>query len=146
LTVEFLKPIDKSYNLTLLSEQAVPAAPLTAQLVPPQPLEIERESGSFTLSADDMLVDVESAAGLRQVNASAGALAAYRFYGRPLALAAKLNRIEPVLKVVDRVTSRLEETRLLIAHALSLTVEKAGIYSLELTPQTNFVVADVRGE
>ena len=146
LTVEFIKPIEKSHSLTLLSEQAVQAAPLTAQLLPPQPLEVERESGSFAISADDMLVEVDSAAGLRQVNAASGALAAYRFYGRPIALAAKLKRIEPVLKVADRVTARLEETRLLVAHAVNLTVEKAGIYALELTLQTNFVVADVRGE
>src|SRR5207247_52936 len=91
-------------------------------------------------------VDIDSAVGLRQVNASAGVLAAYRFYGRPFTFTARLKRIEPVLKMADRVTTRLEETRLLVSHALTLTVEKAGIYALELSPQTGFVVSDVRGD
>lgn len=146
LTVEFIKPVEKSYALTLFSEQTVAATPLTTQLSPPQPLDIERESGSFTVSADDMLVEIDSTAGLRQVNAVTGTLAAYRFHGRPFTLAAKLKRIEPVLKVADRVTARLEETRLLVTHVLTLNVEKAGIYAVELIPQPGFVVADVRGE
>lgn len=146
LTVEFIKAIEKSYSLTLLTEQPVEATPLTAQLEPPQPLDVERESGSFSLSADDVAVEVDSAAGLRQVNAASGALAAYRFFGRPVTLAARLKRIEPVVKAADRVTARLEETRLLITHALSLGVEKAGIYGLELAPQAGFTVADVKGE
>ena len=53
LTVEFIKPVEKAYAVTLFSEQTVETTPLTATLVPPQPLEVERESGSFTLSADD---------------------------------------------------------------------------------------------
>lgn len=146
LTIEFVKPVEKSYALTLLSEQLVEATPANASLVAPQPLDVERESGSFTLSAEDMVAEVDSITGLRQVNAAADTLAAYRFYGRPFALAAKLRRIEPVLKVADRVGVRIEETRLLIQHALTLNVEKSGIYAVELTPQPGFVVADVRGD
>lgn len=146
LTVDFIKPVEKSYGLTLFSEQTVDEALPVTPLAPPQPLGIERESGSFSISAEGMLVDIDSATGLRQVNASGGALAAYRFYGRPFALAAKLKRIEPVLKVADRVTTRLEESRLLVSHALTVNVEKAGIYSLDLSPQAGFIVSDVRGE
>ncbi len=146
LTIEFVKPVEKTYALTLLSEQLVEGTPLSAQLAAPQPLDIERESGSFTLSSEDMVVEVDSISGLRQVNAASDTLAAYRFYGRPFALAAKLRRIEPVLKVADRIGVRLEETRLLAQHALNLNVEKAGIYALELTPQAGLVVTDVRGE
>ncbi len=146
LAIEFVKPVEKSYTLNLLSEQLIEGSPATAQLVAPQPLDIERESGSFTLSVEDMVVEVDSITGLRQVNTAADTLAAYRFYGRPFTLAAKLRRIEPVLKVADRVGVRLEETRLLVQHALTLNVEKSGIYAVELTPQPGFVVADVRGE
>jgi hypothetical protein len=93
-----------------------------------------------------MQVEVASVTGLLQINAPTNALAAYRFYGRPFALTTKLKRIEPVLNVADRLTMRLEETRLLAAHALSLRVEKAGIYAVELQPQAGFTVADARGE
>ncbi len=146
LTIEFIKPVEKALSITLFSEQTVEATPLAATLVPPQPLEVERESGSFTLSADDTTVAIESAPGLRQVNAPAGALAAYRFNGRPISVRARLERIEPLLKLADRVTARLEETRLVVSHALDLTVEKAGLYALELAPQAGFTVSDVKGD
>jgi len=146
LTVEFIKPVEKSYSLTLFSEQPVETTPQTATLLPPQPLEVERESGSFTLSADDTQVEIVSAPGLRQVNAAAGALAAYRFNTRPFSVTTKIRRIEPVLKVADRITARVEESRVTVAHALNLTVEKAGIYALEIGIPTGLVVADVRGE
>lgn len=146
LTVEFIKPIEKVYQLTVLSEQTIETTPATVSLAPPQPSDAERESGSFNLSAEDMQVEIESAIGLRQVNAAAGSLAAYRFSARPFALALRLKRIEPVVTADDRATARLEETRLLATHALTLNVEKAGIYNIELQPQPGFVVADVRGE
>lgn len=146
LTVEFIKAIEKSYQLTVLSEQTVETTPVTVALLPPQPLDAEREAGAFTLAAEDMQAEIEAAAGLRQVNATAGAFAAYRFSARPLALSLRLKRIEPVVTASDRVTTRLEETRLLATHLLTLNVEKAGIYQIELQPQAGFVVADVRGE
>ena len=146
LTVEFIKAIEKSYQLTVLSEQTVETTPATVALTPPQPLDAERESGAFTLAAEDMQAEIDSASGLRQMNATAGSLAAYRFSARPLALTLRLKRIESVVTASDRVTTRLEETRLLANHALTLNVEKAGIYQIELQPQPAFVVADVRGE
>jgi hypothetical protein len=131
--------VEKACDLTLYSEQAVesgrdassPAgvsdAPVAAipveQLNPPQPLNVERESGSLTLSAEDTLVETVALAGLRQVNATGNALAAYQFNARPFTLT--LKPIEPVIGVTDRVSARLEETRLAVAHHLALNVEKA---------------------
>jgi hypothetical protein len=146
LTIEFIKPVEKNYALTLYSEQPVEGAGANASLNPPQPLEVERESGALTVSAEDTLVEVESLAGLRQVNAPDKAIAAYRFNARPFTLALKLKHIEPVISVADRVNARLEETRLVISHGLTLNVEKAGIYAIELTPPAGFAVADVRGD
>ena len=51
-----------------------------------------------------------------------------------------------MLKLADRVTARLEETRLVVSHALNLTVEKAGIYALDLAVPPGFVVSEVKGE
>lgn len=145
LTVEFVKPVEKTCKLTLLSEQNVSATNLN-RLEPPQPRDVDRESGSFTLSAEDAVVEVESVAGLRQVNAPQGALLAYRFSGRPMGLSTRITRVEPVVKVNDRMTARLEETRLVVDHALALNVEKTGIYMLEFTPPRDMVVAQVQGE
>ncbi len=145
LTVDFAKPVEKTYALTLATEQPVEAAPLNATLLVPQPLDIERESGTFTLAADDTVVEVESTTGVRQVNASTGTLFAWRFNARPFSIAARLKRIEPVLETAARVTARLEESRLVVSHAINLSVMKAGIYTAELTYPTNFNVTDVRG-
>jgi type II secretory pathway pseudopilin PulG len=146
LEIQFIKPLEKQYDFTLFSEQTVEAMPSTASLVPPQPLDIERESGSFTVTTEDTLAEVESASGLRQMNAPAGALTAYRFNGRPFTLVLGLRRIEPVISAAERVSARVEETRLLSSHTLTLNVEKAGIYALDLIPPAGFLVADVRGQ
>lgn len=146
LVIELIKPVEKSYALKISSEQTVEGTPFVGALNLPQPQGVDRETGSLTLVAEDTVVETRSLAGLRQVNAPAGAQAAYRFYGRPLSLDVALRRIDPVLRVAARVTARLEEARLLVSHALTLNVERAGIYSLELSPVGNFVVTDVRGE
>ena len=146
LTVEFLKPLEAAYALTLHTEQTLDSMPFTGALDLPQPLEVERETGTLTLTALDTVVETDAATGLRQINAPDGALAAYRFYGRPVTLSLKLRRIEPVITANTRVTARLEESRLTVAHALTLNIEKAGVYALELAPLTGFVVTDVRGE
>ena len=39
LTVEFIKPVEKSYSLVLYSEQTIDSTPSTVELRPPQPLE-----------------------------------------------------------------------------------------------------------
>lgn len=146
LTIEFVRPLEKAYSLTLFCEQTIAGTPFSDTVAPPQPLAVERESGALTVTAEDVVVEMGAATGLRRINAAEGALAAYRFSDRPATLALSLNRIEPVLTVADRVAVRLEETRLLVTHALALTVEKAGIYHLELLPAPAFTVADVRGE
>ena len=55
-------------------------------------------------------------------------MAAYQFFTRPFTLSLRLRRIEPVVRASDRVAIRLEESRLLVRHAPTLVVEKAGIY------------------
>jgi competence protein ComGC len=146
LEVQFIKPIEKEFTLTLYSEETVETMPSTASLNPPQPIEVERESGSLNVSAEDTVADVQAATGLRQINAPSGALAAYRFNTRPFHLELRLQRIEPVISVMERVSTRLEETRLLSTHTLTLNIEKAGIYAVELLPAPGFLVADVHGE
>ena len=146
LTVEFIKPVESEYVLTLYTEQSVDGSTGRPVLEPPQPLDVDHESGSLVISAENTLVDIAAPAELRQVNAPDNAIAAYEFDARPLALGLKLSPIEPEINVADRVNAQLEETRLVVSHHLALDVEKAGIYALELAPQPGFVVADVHGD
>src|SRR5205814_9951857 len=123
----------------------VESLPFEDRLTLPQPQGVDRETGSLTVSAEDTLLEMESTTGLRQINAPAGALAAYRFYGRPLALGVKLRRIEPVINAATRVTIRLAEARLPVSHALMLNVEKSRLHSLELSTLNTFTVTAVHG-
>ncbi len=144
LTVEFIKPVEGDYTLALSTEQTVDG--VKSSLNPPQPMNVDHESGSLVISAENTLVDISTPAGLRQVNAPSGAIAAYDFDVRPLTLTLKLSAIQPEINVADRVNVQLEEARLVVSHRLTLDVEKAGIYTLELTPQSGFVVADIHGD
>ncbi|NBU08813.1 MAG: hypothetical protein EBS84_07345 [Proteobacteria bacterium] len=144
LLVTFAKPVEKTYSLTLFTETANDAAGAVA-FVPPQPVGIERESGTVSILADDMVVDVTTARDVRQVNAPSGTFYAYRFSARGFDVSGRARRIEPVLETATRVTARLEESRLVVSHAVNLSVLKAGIYTAELTYPTNFNVTDVRG-
>ena len=146
LTVEFIRPIEKYYALALFSEQSVEASVSKALIQPPQPATVERENGTITVSAEDVLATPEQTTGLRQANAPAGTLACYQFYGRTFALSFRLQRLEPVIKTTDRVTVRVDETRALVTHVLSLTVEKAGVYVIEMATPAGSVVSDVRGD
>jgi Tfp pilus assembly protein PilE len=146
LNVEFIKPVEKSYELTLFSEQTIDTTPFTGQLAPPQPQDVTRESGTLSISAEDTRVEIESAAGLRQINTLTNAIAAYQFYARPFTLAVKLQRVEPVVTASDRVAARLEESRLLTHHSLTLDVERAGIYAVTLSPLAGALVSEVHGD
>ena len=146
LSVDLIRPVEGTYNLAIWSEQAIEQATGTVAIVPPQPLGTERETGTLTVSAEDVLVATEAAAGVRQVNAAAEAVAAYQFHTRPFSLTVSLQRIEPMIQSADRVAVRLEETRLLVTHTVSFEVTRAGIYALELAPQPGLSVTDVRGK
>jgi hypothetical protein len=146
IAIDFIRPVESATTLTLTTEQALTMLPSSVELIPPAPLAVQREVGMFKLTAEDVVVRVETTAGLRQVNTSDNEVAAFRFNGRPASLQAQVARIEPVVTVAARVHALLEENRLLVRHDLSLNAAKAGIYALDLTPQPGFAVAEVKGD
>ncbi len=146
LTIEFVKAIEKGCALTLLTEQPIDGGPGAVTIEPPRPLGVQRESGALQIAAEDTQIEIDSASGLHQVNAPAGMRAAFRFFSRPCAIAARVRRVEPEVRLADRLTVRLEETRLRLLHQLQLDVEKAGIYHWDLALPPGLVVSQVRGE
>jgi hypothetical protein len=146
LSIEFLKPLEKAYHLTLLTEQAILNLAEGVAIDLPHPQDIERETGRMTLRAEDVVVEADTATGLRQINAEAGAVAAYQFHAADFGLKLKIRRIEPVVTADDRVTVRVEESRVMVQHRVGLTIEKAGLYAVDLNPPKGFVVAEVRGD
>src|SRR5262249_14259362 len=93
----------------------------------------------------DTAAEVESTLGLRQVNATSGAFAAYRFNGPPVTLTLKLRRIEPDIIASERVWVTLEESRFISIHDLTLDVQREVLYGLDLAPSAGLTVSDVRG-
>lgn len=145
LTVDFAKPAERSYQLTVFSEDTTDAG--TLSLVPPQPLGVEREAGTVSITAEDVIVETTKVTGLRQINTVAGTVAAYQFFGRDtFQLDLKRQRVEPVVKLSSYAAVILEENRLLVHNQITLAVEKAGIYQIELTPPAKFTITDVTGE
>ncbi|MCI0540137.1 MAG: hypothetical protein L0Z50_33440, partial [Verrucomicrobiales bacterium] len=145
LTVEFIRPLENSVTLALTTEQSAATLPAMVDFVPPAPIGVQRESGAFSLRTEDVVARVETARGMRQVNAAESESVAFRFHGRPASLRAQITRLEPVITVLARVSASLEESRLLLRHDLRVNAAKAGIYSLEMIPQPGFSIAEVNG-
>jgi hypothetical protein len=146
LTVEFLKPVEKSYTLAIHTEQTLDAAEAAIALALPQPLGVERESGLLVLRTEEVQVELGKTPGLLQANPPEGALAAFRFNLRPFQIAAKIKKTEAEITVRDRLGLQVEESRLVASHTLQITVAKAGIYGLNLRPQSGFEVVKVKGD
>jgi hypothetical protein len=146
LAIEFIAPIERAIRLTLQTEQPLEGSPIPVAWSVPQPLGVERESGQLTFTAEDMNVEVEGVTELRQVEAVGGALYAYRFHARPCRADLRLRRIDPLVMAEDRISLRLEDTRLLVTHDLDVGVERAGLYTLELAPLGALNVNDVRAD
>ncbi|MCL4176553.1 MAG: hypothetical protein KJ072_02245 [Verrucomicrobia bacterium] len=146
LVVEFLRPIEGSAQIEMVSEQAPVALPGTVELRLPQPLAVQREAGVLSLHSEDLLVRLERTDTLRQVNATGNEFASFRFARRPAGLAVHLASVEPQLAVNSRVRFGLEEARAVVDHDLTLEVTRAGIYGLDLMPEPGFLVTDVRAE
>ena len=130
LTIEFVQPAEKAYTLGLLTEQSLVDG--GASLQPAQPLNIERESGRLTLTAEDVMVDTQTT-GLRKANVAAGQVGTWQFFSRDnFNLSVTTSRIEPVVNVFQQLHAHQGDTRLQYAFTVTLTVAKAGIYSLHL--------------
>ncbi|MGE3311743.1 MAG: type II secretion system protein [Limisphaerales bacterium] len=145
LSIEFIRPIEKALNLTLVTDHAVEGNDPTT-LTPVRPLGIQRESGAVAVSAEDVLVRIESSENLRQINARTGEVAAFRFFGRPASATVRVEPLLPEISVDDQVAARLEETRLVVTHRISAEIARAGVYSLECALPPDFLVTAVRGE
>ena len=130
LTLDFVQPAEKAYTLGLLTEQ--PLVDGGASLFPAQPMNVEREGGRLTLTAEDVMADAQTT-GLRKANVAAGQIGAWQFFSREgFGLTVTTSRIEPVVNITQHLNAHQGDTRLLYAYTLNLNVAKAGIYSLNL--------------
>jgi hypothetical protein len=146
LNVELLRPLEGPASVTIASEQPVGPLPAGVDASPVQSLDARREQGALRVIADDVLTAIGDTAGLRQINAGKGETAAFRFIARPASLHVLISRLAPRITTADRVYFQLEENRLRIRHALSLHVDRAGVYGIEAALPPSLAVTEVVGE
>lgn len=144
IDIDFIQPVDAQTTLQLATEQSLPNLPDTATLEPPQPLGVQRETGTLHLATEDLRVRLGTAVGLRQINAPAPHLAAYRFHARPARIDVQLERLTPEIHAATHTRIDLQDTRVVARHSLHLDVRQAGLYALQLLIPTGFTVTDVR--
>lgn len=146
VTVDFLRPAEGVVQVRLLTEQALGALPSEAVVGLPAVAGVQREAGQVQVRAEDVLARFEPGDGLRQVNAAAGEVAAFRFNARPARLRVGLTRVEPEVGVAARVTGRLEDTRFVVRHQLDVDVSRAGVYAMDLGLPAGLAVTAVKSE
>lgn len=146
VTVEMVRPVKGSASLVLVTEQSVSQLPSSVTVSVPRPLGVQRESGIWTLSRDEVDGQILGSTGLRQINARTNEWAAYRFTADPSAIQVELSPVIPRLTVSDRASAVLEETRILYRHALALSVSQAALYELAAEIPTGWSVAAVSGD
>lgn len=144
LKIEFLRPVEKTYSLTLFTESVVKEGWIP--LESPIPLGVRREAGVLEIEGEQVQLELRSAPHLRQINALSGNLAAYRFQSRPLGLECQIRPVEPQLTMSDRVACRLEESRLLVNHVMTVQVEKAGVYALDFELPGGYTINQIQVE
>lgn len=146
VAVEFVRPLQGRSTLILETEQTVPGLPRQVSLSFPRAIGVQRESGAWSLANSDVTAQISKVTGARQVNASTGELAAYRFTSEPTELKADLSSVVPRIQVKSRVSGVLEESRLLCRQVLALQVTQAGIYGFEADVPAGWTVTSVAGE
>jgi len=146
ITIDFVRPLEGVTAFDVVSEQPLPGLPDAAELRPPQPLGIQRETGRLGVRIEDLVARVDRSEALWQVNAAAGEFAAFQFNLRPAVLHLHLSPVEPLVTASTRARATVEETRLLVDHRVDLNVSRAGIYGLEWSLPPDLTVARVEGE
>ncbi|HRZ36139.1 MAG TPA: magnesium transporter [Candidatus Paceibacterota bacterium] len=146
IMVDLIRPLEGVTAFDVVSEQPLPALPGAAELRPPQPLGIQRETGRLGVRTEDLVARVDRSEALWQVNAAPGEFAAFQFNLRPAVLHLHLSPVEPLVTGSTRVRAAVEETRLLVDHRVDLNVSRAGIYGLEWGLPPDLTVAHVEGE
>lgn len=144
--VDFIRPLEGVIAFDVVSEQPLPGLPGAAELRPPLPLGIQRETGRLGVRTEDLVARVNRSDALWQVNAAPDEFAAFQFNLRPAVLHLHLSPVEPLVTASTRVRAAVEETRLLVDHRVDLNVSRAGIYGLEWGLPTDLTVAHVEGE
>jgi hypothetical protein len=65
LTLGFLRPVESATTVILSTEQTVAGLPVVAPLAAPQPLGVQRETGTFSVIAEDVMARLDEVSGLR---------------------------------------------------------------------------------
>lgn len=157
--VELLKPVAGRYTLDILAEQPIKILPATTAIPLVRAGSVARQGGSLAIVPSEVLIDVTRTKELTRMNtAAATALgnwqghgpddmySAFRFSQPDCSCEVSIAAIKPKVTVSHKATVQIQDRRLLVTDTVSLSVQKAGIFSIAMTVPPGLTVTDVKGD
>ncbi len=148
------KPVSGALTLTVVTQMPQEGAPYDAILEAPVIEAVARQRGALALTAPDaMQVRAEALDGVAAMSpsdfpAAAGGAAvkrAFRYHQLPARVQAHAERVLPEIRVVEDGRFDLSDERLVRSARLTVTVARAGIFSLRLALPPDFDIESLTG-
>ncbi len=148
------KPVSGTLTLTVVTQMPQEGAPYDVILEAPVIEGVARQRGALALTAPDaMQVRAEALDGVAAMSPSdfpsaAGGAAvkrAFRYHQLPARVQAHAERVLPEIRVVEDGRFDLSDERLVRSARLSVTVARAGIFSLRLALPPDFDIESLTG-
>ena len=102
--ISLAKVLDGVTTIQVVAEQPLATLPSTAIIRIPRVIAAQRESGSLSISIEDLSAEIRQTTGVQQINPSDGDLVAYRIQAQPVSISLAIDRIAPQISTKDRVT------------------------------------------
>ncbi len=151
LMVNLHTPARDNYTLRINMETSVQALPAKIALPACEVKNVERQSGSVTISADpELVVEAGDLAGLTQqaavIEKGNSLVGQYRYLRLPYSARLSISQTEPVVEVTSDALVTIEpETKYLTAK-FNYEVKKAGIFFARIALPAGFAQAEAKGE
>ncbi len=155
ISVKLHTPAKDAYVLRLRLEAPVGILPQTVKLPEIKVAGVERQSGSVNVSSDgELIVEPSGLAGLTQQAVAAGKdgappaglVASYRYLRLPYAGALAITEAKPQIEVATRTSLIVGTDVLKLDAAVTYTVKKAGVFSVQIELPPGFADAEIVGK
>jgi len=142
-----------SYTFRVAMETAITSLPAKADLPLIEVQNVERQSGSISLSRDsELVVEIGKLDGLTQQLASGGVreegtrIGQYRYLRLPYALGVSIANAQPLIEVASETLLTVEPEIQVLRGKFSYEVKKAGIFSTQIDLPEGFDTAQATGQ
>ncbi len=157
LVVDLLKGVPSSWKLTVETEKALAALPVSEAVAVPQALEVKRETGLVALQGTEELeLSVESLSGLERVDAEEFAAAhpdktgrlfsVFRFNQPDFALRLRAETVRPEVEAVVRNNFRVNAEQVSLSATVDYTIKRTGLFALRIALPDGYRLERVTGD